>query len=269
MKYKKLFKWLFIAFGTLSFVVILCFTLFRVNKVSLNFRNETTIFASNQSQKDAIKSAKINYNIPIFAVNKNKIKENIESENYYIKVINIETVFPNKLIVHCVEREELYYIKSDEMYFVCDSEFKVLSETKDVTLSQKSACELIGLDVKNPSAKAGEYLEFFDGGEIALDLMNNFLANNRQASDVKAMFKSIEIYYDHNYFTKNTVPNLRFVTFDGFEIEVRNTNYLTVNKINLMLALIPECADKYATHKLILDINPDTNQIYSELKAKS
>ena len=51
----------------------------------------------------------------------------MESQNPYLKVINIETVFPNKLILHCAEREELFCIKGrDDLYYICDEELKIL-----------------------------------------------------------------------------------------------------------------------------------------------
>jgi hypothetical protein len=51
------------------------------------------------------------------------VEKNLEKENSYLKVINIETIFPNKLIVHCAEREEFFSIKKN------NSRMRVLSFT--------------------------------------------------------------------------------------------------------------------------------------------
>ena len=46
----------------------------------------------------------------IFAVNKKNITNELEKNNPRLKIINIETVFPNKFNLHCNEREELVAI---------------------------------------------------------------------------------------------------------------------------------------------------------------
>lgn len=270
MKYKKLFVWLFVIFGSLCLVLTLCFTLFKVKKVTFNFRNDTTIFQSEVKQREVIESANINYNIPIFAVNKNEIIKNLELNNPYIKVVNIETVFPNKLVLHCVEREELFYVEStsDEMYFICDSEFKVLNKIKDITTIQGNPCVLSGDFVKNQSVLAGEFLEIDESAEILYSLMNSFLANNRQASDVKAMFKQIAFYEDEYYITKQKAPNLKFTTYDNFDIELYNVEYLITNKVNIMIATIPTVSEYYKTHSLVIDINPNNNEVDAWFEAK-
>jgi len=269
MKSKKILIWLCSIVGCLCLIITLCFTLFKVRNVSFNFKNETTLFQSDLKQKEMIESAEINYSIPVFAVNKKQIIKNLESKNHYLKVINIETRFPNKLVLHCIEREEMYCIKSDEMYFICDSEFKILSKTKTVSTQQGHAINLTGTKIVDSSLQAGEFLSFLNGEQELLGLINQFLANNRQASDVKAMFKQIDFYYDINYYTKKTCPNFRFVTYDDFEINLRGADSYLTSKVNLMLALIPKCDAYYNTHSLIIDINPnDTTDVFTELEDK-
>ena len=79
------------------------------------------MYATEEDKQAIINSGGFSYGIPVFAVNKTEIINKLEKENYYLKVVNIETVFPNKLIVHCAEREELFSIKlSENLYYICD-----------------------------------------------------------------------------------------------------------------------------------------------------
>ena len=128
MKYKRLIIILSSIFAFVVLCTILSFTLFRATNISFDFKNQTTIFASTEKQNEVIKSGKINTSIPIFSLNKRQIVNNLERKNPYLKVINIETQFPNKLILHCAEREELFCIKSrDDLYYYCDEDLKILN----------------------------------------------------------------------------------------------------------------------------------------------
>ena len=123
MKYKRLIIVLCSILGAVVLCTILSFTLFRVHNVSLNFKNQTSLFATEQAKNQIISSANINYSIPIFTLNKSEIKQNLESKNPYLKVINIETVFPNGIVIHCAQREEMVCVESrEDRYYICDEE---------------------------------------------------------------------------------------------------------------------------------------------------
>lgn len=271
MKYKRLIIILGSVLGFVVLCTILSFTLFRVHNISLDFQNATTIFASEQKQQEVIKSANINTRVPIFAISKKRAIANLESRNPSLKVINIETVFPNKLVVHCAERERLFYVENGGVYFVCDQDLKILATYEDISLTQTKPILLSGVVVANTGATAGDKLMLTAGLDVITNIATAFAHSNKTASDVKAMFKSINFKYEqNNFYTYKTSPMLEFVTFDNFKIVVRNANSFLNTKINLMLNTIPQVAEYYTTHQLVIDINPnDVKQVYCVLEEKS
>ena len=124
MKNKRLLIILCSIVGAIVLCFILSFTLFGLKSVELHFKNETTIFASSEQKQAVISSGDFAFSMPIFSANKTEITKKLEKENSYLEVVNIETVFPNKLVVHCAEREELFAIKTGEnLYYICDENF--------------------------------------------------------------------------------------------------------------------------------------------------
>lgn len=271
MKYKKTLIILSSVVGSLLLIFILSFTLFRVHNVKLNFKNQTTIYASEERQTAVINSGNISRSVPIFSINKKVVAENLERENSYLKVINIETIFPNTLIIHCAEREELYSIKIGEnLYYYCDEDLKILRLDTSYVASQTGAILLEGVEVMNPSAKVGEYIKIISDEELVKSLGDVFAFNNKTIADVRGMFKEIKLSYKKDYYTAVSAPVLTFVTFDDFCVELGLANSYLIEKVNLMLALIPQSASKYGEYKLIIEINPqnvaDSYIRYEKLK---
>ena len=262
MKYKKLLITLGVLLGVIFMCIILSFTLFRLKKVTIDFKNETTIYASDESKEAIIRTGGFSYNMPIFNVNKNAVKERLEKENFYLKVINIETVFPNKIVVHCAQREELFAIKiSDSLHYVCDDELKVLSMLTNTAMyesTNNNAVLLNGVDVLNKSAKLGEKLSIEGNEDIVKNISTAFAYNNRTISDIKGMFKSITVKRDKNdLYTKRVETYLVLTTFDDFEITLGLARCNLVEKINLMLSIIPQSQDKIGEYNLIIELDPD------------
>ena len=258
MKYKKLVIILASIIGFIALCFLLSFTLFRVSAVELNFKNGTTLFASEERQKAVIKSGDFSYSTPVFGVNKAEIIDKLELENSYLKVINIETVFPNKLVVHCAEREELFAIKiGDNLYYICDADLKVLRMDTQVVLDQTSAVVLENVEVVDKTVKVGEKLKLLTDENYVKDIPNAFAFNNKTIADIKGMFKSISIEYQINYYTLTSAPVFTFTTFDGFKIKVGLPSSFFIEKINTMLTLIPLSTEYYKTHCLVLEINPN------------
>ncbi len=261
MKYKKLLIILGCLLGVILLGIMLSFTLFRLKKVTLDFKNETTIYASDESKEAVIRTGGFSYNTPIFNVNKNEIEEKLEKENPYLKVINIETVFPDKIVIHCAQREELFAIKiSDSLYYVCDDELKVLSMLTNTSLyesANNNAILLDGIDVLNKSAKLGEKLNIEGCEDIVKNISTAFAYNNRTISDIKGMFKSITVKRDKNdLYTQRVESYLVFKTFDDFEITLGLARCDLVQKVYFMLAIIPQSQDKIGEYNLIIEIDP-------------
>ncbi len=256
MKHKKLIIISSCILGSIAFLVILMFTLFRVHNVKLNFKNQTTVFASEDNQNAVINNGGFSYSTPIFAVNKKEIIQNLEKNNSYLKVINIETVFPNTLVVHCAEREMLYCIVNDGIYYYCDEELKLLEEPLSNKLEINGVVYLENVDIINKDANKGDFLNVFNVQEIVKNISIAFAYSNKNVADIKGMFKQIEIGYGEDFYTCLNEAHLIFTTHDNFKIKIGLARCNLIEKLNIMLALVPKCAKYYLTHELILDLNP-------------
>ena len=258
MKYKRLLIILSSLVGAVILCFILAFTLFRLSKVELNFKNDTTLFASVEQHNFVVNSGGFNFGLPVFAANKKEIAQNLEKQNPYLKVINIETAFPNKLIVHCAEREELFAIKCGEsLYYIVDEELKILKLDANFNNKQTNALLLSDVEIQNKTAEVGEHLILHNSESIIKNISNSFAYNNKTVVDIKGMFKEIKLSYAINYYTSTSSAVLNFITHDNFKIKIDLPTHNLIEKINLMLALIPESIDKYETHELIIAINPN------------
>ena len=258
MKYKRLLIILSSVIGAIVLCFVLSFTLFGLSKVELNFKNTTTLFATADQQNFVVNSGGFSFGLPVFSANKKEITKRLEKQNPYLKVINIETAFPNKLIVHCAEREELFAIKCGEnLYYIVDEELKVLRLDSNYESKQSDALLLSGVEIQNKTAVVGEYLILHNSESIIKNTSNCFSYNNKTIADIKGMFKEIKLSYAINYYTSTSSAVLNFITHDNFKIKIDLPSHNLIEKINLMLALIPASIDKYATHELIIAINPN------------
>ena len=112
--------------------------------------------------------------------------------------------------------------------------------------------------VLNPTAIIGEKLLIKDDEiEITNRLINAFAYNNKTIADVKAMFKSISISYEYNFYTEKIELFLNFVTFDNFQIKIGYAKDHLIEKVNLMIALIPESYKHYGTDVLVINMDPN------------
>ena len=244
LKNKKLIIIFGIVFGLITLLVILHFTLFSLKTVEVDFKTENHVFST-----EAIHGIKgdssINKGGSIFGVNKKEITNSLESNNAYLKVINIETVFPNKIVIHCAEREETYAVKTkDHKYFICDSEFKVLYITYSYSTSnQTNPILLKGLEnlIENEySANAGDFLKFSAEGEILKSIGQNLLKANKTVAMQKALIKSIELTSGIYYYTAQNQPYLVVEDFNGFKTNIYALNTLLDKKFEAMFLTLSQ-----------------------------
>lgn len=108
----------------LILLIILCFTAFSLKTVKIDFR--TSLENITFSEKEILESGKFKKGGSVFFHGKTNYKKNLENFNPYIKVVNIETVFPSTFVVHLVERQEVFAIAFEGGYYICDEELRVL-----------------------------------------------------------------------------------------------------------------------------------------------
>ena len=241
LKHKKLLISLGVVLGLVLLIIILSFTLFSLRTVSVEFKNNTQIFTE-ESKLSISENQAIKYGSPIYTINKNKIIAELEKDKPYLEVINIETVFPNKLIIHCAEREETYAVKAgDKKYFICDKDFKVLTIRPNYTSLQDNSILFLGLEnlISNTNrVNEGEFLEFSSEGEMLKSIGQAMLLNNKTVSDQRALIKSIELDSGVYYYTAKNQPYLKFTDYNGFVTNIYVPETLLANKLQVMFATL-------------------------------
>ncbi len=237
-------KSLIIILSILAFivlVVVLSSTVFCLNSVKVNFLSNT-INLTNQEQT-IIDSGNFTYKKSIFFLNKEKFKENIEINNPYAKVVSIETIFPNKLVVNVVERNELFVVKnydsstsSFKNYAILDNELKVLKVENDYTNTHLNPIlvEIEGdnfYDLTLGHSLNNSYKTLLDN--LAVEL----LAYNNNPVMLKANFESIILNFSTN---EDVFIKMR----SGVEIILKEGNVRLTEKFMLALSYYNGLEDK-------------------------
>lgn len=206
-----------VVFAVLLTIVILIFTLFSLKNIKLDFRSETLNLSGTEIKNEIINS--IPQGGSVLFKNKKQIIENLEKNFPYIKVINVETKFPSTFILHIAEREELFALKCADGTLILDGDLKVLKLEKDFVSTTSNAIELdvLSLDYSVNENLVGKTINFLNlneldqlkatyvkndiASEVTLLLKSierKFQLNNRDNSDLKALFKKIAIKFDRN-----------------------------------------------------------------------
>lgn len=236
-KHKKLIITLSIVLGVLVIALILNFTLFRITSVEVDFRNIPQIFT--EESKESIKDDEnIKMGNSIFTVSKKNLSSSLEKRYPYLKVVNVETVFPNKVIIHCAEREETYAVKAnDTKYFICDADFKVLNITTTYRNEQYSAILFTGLEnliVNTNRVNAGEFLHFESEVTLLKLIGTSLLQTNKTVCEQKGLIKSIELTSGIYYFTAKNQPYFIITDYNNFKTYIYAVDTLLSQKFNYM-----------------------------------
>lgn len=228
--------------GIIALVIILLFTLFGLRYVSLDLRTYNSLFSSEEAQESVISSGKFAYNMPIFFQDKQAYIDNLEKSNPYLKVINIESRFPNTLVVKCVDREEVFAIKmAEDKYFIVDEDLKVLRIENTFTSTQTNAI-LLSLDsnihIENAiQAEVGDFLELSADQKLVENISPALKLNNRNTAEQKALFESINVKYRTNPLTARSEAYLELYDFAGVKMSIMEANDSLALKLNCLLAV--------------------------------
>lgn len=120
---KKVAISLAIALCVVAVSLILCWTLFGLSSVTVEFHSTTMNLAQTEEQreeleKEIVQAGNFKMGCSVLFEGKNKYVRAIDEaakdnpKLAYLRVLNIETVFPNKFVVHVAEREELFAVKT-------------------------------------------------------------------------------------------------------------------------------------------------------------
>ncbi len=260
MKNKKLVILLSI-FGALVLVILLTSTIFCVRNVSVNWLTTRQGLTALQDES-VVKSADVKMGKSIFLLKTEEIAENVERKYPRIKVVSIERKFPNGVVIHVAEREELFSIKiNDRLYAIVDSEGKVL-ETRTDYVSNESGENPINVTLSN-------YLQgdddFVVGYMIRSDrirgiiqkLSTSLAESHYNPMNAKGLFKSINI----NLAYRST---LEFETRYGIQMKMLDLdNYLT-EKMMVGIACYEVQQKKCITSGKIVVAYTDANGVVAQ-----
>lgn len=223
MKNKRLAIFLTI-FVFFAIVIVLSSAVFSLGNVSIKYLSTTNVLTG--QEQSVLESANFKYGESVFFSNKKEYIKNLEKSNPYIRVINIQTVFPNKLIVNAVERNETYVIKLDSNKYVKTDEFlKVLSISNVFQNTTANGIVIENSGLNSQSVQAGDFFEIQD--DYLTQLFNCFREWDNSYVNLKSKIESIELNYNND--TDRLLINMR----SGVQIIIRKSKTNLSDKLNL------------------------------------
>lgn len=233
MKNKRLAIFLII-FVFLAVFVVLSSTIFSLRKVEVRFMSSTNVLTN--TEEAMIESGQFRYGENMFLLSKRTYTSNLEKNNPYLKVVNLETIFPNKLIINAVERNECYVIKlSNNKYAVVDEEMKVLKILDVYQNTNSNAIQVFNSGLAEQSVEAGDFFTLED--DYFKVLFDSFREWKISYADVKAKITSIELNYQKE-------DQLLIVMRSGVKILVQKSKHQLSDKLNLAFSFYDQTTDK-------------------------
>ena len=155
------------------------FTVFLLKDVKVELKTGTehlTQEVVSEIENEALKTGG-----SVLFLGKEKLISRLEKQFPYLKIVNIETQIPNKLVIHAAEREELFAVNSGEKSYFLDEEFKILRVENSIYSKQENGAVLLscgsvfinsedkayaaGVDLKLDGAEAGQTLNIGNSSE--------------------------------------------------------------------------------------------------------
>lgn len=247
-------------------MIILLFTLFTVKHVEFVSHNQ------NNLDTNVIDVPK---NGVVFFLDKQKIQQDIQLQNPLIKIINIETVFPNKLVVHFAQREEVFAVKDSrqDTFYILDEDFVVINVMNCATYQSLQTNAILieqSFDFSDKNIKMGDSLTCFDKSSLFCNVTKSLLINNRDIAEQKALIKKIMIEDDSVQgviYGDQQVVNLW--TFDDFLIKIYAPNTNLNQKVQSMLASLSSCIPDYLNTHYLEVLQDKQGEIFCKLSLKS
>lgn len=218
-------------------IVILAFTLFSLKSVTIDYRTSKSYITA--TDDEIIESADIDMGGSVLFRNKQYYIDNIEMANPYVKVVNIETVFPSSFVIHIAERQEVYAVEHNNQFYIIDEDYKVLRITDGYISNQTNAMLLSGLEINGTSYAVGDFLQVAN----SVPIYSSLYENNRPLNEQREMIESITLTseFDENLGQEQSVIELKF--FSGQTFKIINSTYGLRYKIALMLDVFSQIYD--------------------------
>ncbi len=265
-------------------LIILIFTVFSLKDISLNFKTETNVL-SEEVQEEIVDTLRNEGVSTVLFIYKDRIVNDLEKKFPYLKIVNIETVFPSSFIVHCLEREEFYAIESNEKVYYLDEDLKILKIEDGNFLNTPSNAVLLDiadLNLNITDAEEGQFLNFGSQAEdnsaklatysqeVLTNLLTCFEQSNRDIAIVKSSYESFTLNLKYQEVDDNRTwyvcLSLKYSL--GLEFEIIEANEKLAEKLEVMINLIDgfsvDNPDKLTSGKISIYENSSNQIVYSE-----
>lgn len=271
-----------------SVILVLAFLIgspfFKLQSVELKFVNDKNevvllkdnfIFNTQQKVTKIISSGKFDYGSSLFLINKQNYFIRLDKNNPYLKLVNITSVFPNKMVVYAKERKPIFYITNNIEYFLIDSDFKILEIT-----TEKSKIKSLILLTAQENNKNSTFFDFFNISPLAFESGQYLYENNIIIEKIKKIVVIIKSFNSFN--TLNNVfesfiinenenfPNLTLQTKKqefGIKLVIENVLENFDKKLNKLLSAFKTLInkEKIKTTYGVLSINNSLNCYWNNL----
>ena len=215
-------------FAFIVFIIVLSSTVFSFHTAQVNFLSTTNYL--DDSEQNILNSAEFNYGESIFFIDREEYTSKIEVANPYIKVVGLESVFPSKLIIHAVERNEMFAFKlSNNTYAICDSELKVLELKQTFVNTNQNAILIdnIGYTIPTENAALGTFIAM---PEAYINLIKNFSEYSMEwdynLANLRGNIKQITLNYEED---NQLLIDMR----QGLQIIVKDANLKLQDKLQM------------------------------------
>ncbi len=236
---KKAIISLSVCVGIMAVILISFWTLFALSTVTVDFK--TTTLNLDVTEEEIVEAGDFQFGACVLFDGKSKYIENInnyalENPNFaYLEVVNIETVFPNRYVIHIAEREEVFAIKMDAEYLICDDDLRVLRIENSFESEKTNPILLENLNILNEEIRVGDFLEVEQEG--VKEIYDALLRNNRDLTEQQGYFKSITFGTNYVEITDKTYFNITIKTFSGRTFVINNIDFALAEKFQLLFAV--------------------------------
>ena len=243
-------------------LVVLSSAVFSLATVEINFLSTTYYLTDNNA---IIDSGSFKYGENVFFSSKKIYKNNLEKANPYLRVLNIETIFPNKLVINAVERQETYVFKLDNnKYAKTDEYLKILSITNVYQNNTENGIEILNSEVTSQTnLEAGDF--FVKTDTYLTELFTCFREWDSSYVALKSKIESVQLNYNNHQ--DRLLVNMR----SGVQIIIRSAKSNLSDKLNLAFSFYDQQTDENGqpvdyTKSGIIEIFENETDIYGSYR---
>lgn len=228
MKKKRVIA-LSIVLGIIVVAIIFCCTVFRLNRIDIEFISQTE--ASFDVTKQQILDAgnfKMGSNLLFTKYDENIA--NIEKQCANLKVVKIVKKFPNKMSVYVREREGQLRIKDNEgYYYIFDEEMKVINITATYDdYKDYCECDFEGFELPN-DLQLGDFLTSGEVKDKMLGLVNSIYSAGRTPMSIMS-----NILFEYDAAVRDYVYTFNFKT--GAKVRITGEQNVSERAFNGMVS---------------------------------